>query len=54
MISPNHGEETETQMVWLHFNILWHCEGSSAGDSERNKKEWKTEKATKITSKSGQ
>ena len=39
--SPNHGKETETQMVWPHLKILWHGEDNSAGDSER--KERKTE-----------
>ena len=29
-------------MVWPHFKIFWHGEDSSAGDSERNKKEKKT------------
>ena len=41
--SPNHGEETETQMVWSHLRILLHGEGNSAGNSERSKKERKTE-----------
>ena len=41
--APNHGKETETQMVWLHLKIFWHGEDSSAGDSKRNKKERKTE-----------
>ena len=41
--SPNYGKETETQMVWPHFKILWHGEDNSAGDSERSKKERKTE-----------
>ena len=40
--SPNHGKETETQMVWPHLKILWHSEDNSAGDSERSKKERKT------------
>ena len=40
--SPNHGKETETQMVWPHLKILWHGD-NSAGDSERSKKERKTE-----------
>ena len=31
-------------MVWPHLKILWHGEDSSAGDSERSKKERKTEK----------
>ena len=39
--SPNHGKET--QMVWPHLKILWHGENNSAGDSERSKKERKTE-----------
>ena len=30
-------------MVWPHLKILWHGEDNSAGDSERNKKERKTE-----------
>ena len=30
-------------MVWPHFKILWHGEDNSAGDSERSKKERKTE-----------
>ena len=37
------GKETETQMVWPHLKILWHGEYYSAGDSERSKKERKTE-----------
>ena len=41
--SPNHGKETETQMVWSHLKILWHGEDNSARDSERSKKERKTE-----------
>ena len=40
--SPNHGKETTTQMVWPHFKI-GHVEDNSAGDSERSKKERKTE-----------
>ena len=40
---PNHGEETETQKVWPNLKILWHGEDSSAGDSERSKKERKAE-----------
>ena len=35
--------ETEIQMVWPHLNILWHGEDNSARDSERSKKERKTE-----------
>ena len=38
-----YGKETETQMVWPHLKILWHGEDNSAGDSERGKKERKTE-----------
>ena len=30
-------------MVWPHLKILWQGEDSSAGDSERSKKERKTE-----------
>ena len=30
-------------MVWPHLKILWHGEDNSAGDSERSKKERKTE-----------
>ena len=30
-------------MVWPHLKILWHGEDNSAGDSERSKKEKKTE-----------
>ena len=41
--SPNHGKETETQMVWPHLEILGHGEDNSAGDSERSKKERRTE-----------
>ena len=37
------GKETETQMVWPHLKILWHGEDNSARDSERSKKERKTE-----------
>ena len=36
--SPNHGKETETQIVWPHLKILWHGEDNSARDSERSKK----------------
>ena len=42
MIS-SHGKETETQTVWPHLNIIGHGEDNSAGDSERSKKERKTE-----------
>ena len=35
--------ETETQMVWPHLKILGRGEDSSAVDSERSKKERKTE-----------
>ena len=41
--APNHGKETETQMVWPHLKIFWHGEDNSAGDSKMNKKERKTE-----------
>ena len=41
--SPNRGKETETQMVWPHLKVLWHGKDNSAGDSERRKKERKTE-----------
>ena len=30
-------------MVWPHLKILWHSEDNSAKDSERSKKERKTE-----------
>ena len=30
-------------MVWSHFKVLWHCEDNSVRDSERSKKERKTE-----------
>ena len=30
-------------MVWTHLKILWHGEDISAGDSERSKKERRTE-----------
>ena len=41
---PNHGgKEMETQMVWPHLKILWHGEDNSTRDSERSKKERKTE-----------
>ena len=40
---PNYGKETETQMVWPHLKILWHGEDNSARDSDRSKKERKTE-----------
>ena len=39
---PNHGKETETQMLWPHLKIFWHGEDNSAEDSKRNKKERKT------------
>ena len=39
----NRSKETETQMVWPHLKILWHGEDNSARDSERSKKERKTE-----------
>ena len=32
------------KLRWPHLKILWHGEDNSAGDSERNKKERKTEK----------
>ena len=38
-----HDEETETQMVWSRLEIRWHGEDNCAGDSERSKKERKTE-----------
>ena len=41
-------------MVWPHLKIFWHGEDNSAGDSERSKKERKTEDDGKITSKTGQ
>ena len=31
------------QVVWPHLKILWHGEDNSAGDSERSKKDRKTE-----------
>ena len=34
---------TMVKMVWRHRKILWHGEDSSAGDSERSKKERKAE-----------
>ena len=40
--SPNHGEETETQMAWPNLKSLWHGEDNSA-DGERSKKERHTE-----------
>ena len=40
----NHGEETETQMVWLYLKILWYGEGNSAGDSERTWRRGRQEK----------
>ena len=40
--SPNHGEETVTQMVWSHLMILCHSDDNSAADSERIKTERKT------------
>ena len=33
----------ETQTVWPHLKIIWHGEDNSARDSERSKKERKTE-----------
>ena len=33
----------KTQMVWPHLKILWHGKDNPAGDSERSKKERKTE-----------
>ena len=41
------GKETETQMVWPHLKILWHGEDNSARDSDRSKKETKTEEEIK-------
>ena len=41
--APNHGKETEIQMVWPHLKIFWHDEDNSAADSKRNNKERKTE-----------
>ena len=37
------GKEKETQMVWPHLKILGHGEDNPTGDSERSKKERKTE-----------
>ena len=34
---------SSVQMVWPHLKILWHGEDNSAEDSERSKKERKTE-----------
>ena len=31
-------------MVWLHLKIFWHGEDNSAGGSERNEKERKSDK----------
>ena len=43
-------EEAETQMVWPHLKNLLHGKHSSAGDSERSKKEKKIgRKRTKWT-----
>ena len=42
-VSNIHGKEMETEMVWPHLKILWYGEDNSAGDSERSKKERKTE-----------
>ena len=42
-VGMHDGKETETQMVWPHHKILRHGEDNSAGDSERSKKERKTE-----------
>ena len=36
-------KKTESQMVWPHLKIFWHGEDNSARDSERSKKERKTE-----------
>ena len=53
-LSPNHGKETETQIVWPHLKILGHGEDNYAGDSERRKKgEEDRRRDGKITSKNG-
>ena len=39
-------------MVWPHLKILWYGKDNSARDSERNKKERKTEEE-KRTSRNG-
>ena len=41
-------------MVWPYLKILWHGEDNSTGDSERSKKERKTqEEMGQITSRNG-
>ena len=40
-------------MVWPHLKMLWRGEDNSARDSERSKKERKTRRDRKITSKNG-
>ena len=39
-------KKRKTQLVWPHLKILWHGEDNSARDSERSKKERKTEEET--------
>ena len=47
-----YGENTGTEMVWLHLEIFWHGNDNSAGDSERSEKERKERRTDeKITSK---
>ena len=41
--TPNHGDQTETQVVWPHHKILWHGEDNPAADSERSKNDRQTE-----------
>ena len=41
--SPSHGEHVETQKLGPRVKILWHMEDSSAGNSERSKKEKKAD-----------
>ena len=43
-MTPKHGKEKKTQMVWPHLKILGHGEDNSAGDSERSKKERRQKK----------
>ena len=48
--SPNHGKETETQMVWPHLKILGHGKDNSAGEQEG---EEDRRRDGKITSRNG-
>ena len=36
--TPDPGQETETEVVWLHLKVFWHSKDNSAGHGEGRKK----------------